>query len=186
MKNKLPDFILADLYKSSIVLVEEDIIQNNVKNPLSEGNKIETSKNEIIPDSPIKNWYLGDNKKNIVILVKDTRKEFLNDASLKLLTGILSACQLQIADVSIINISKTPMSYKQIGEKLNPRYLLFFGINPEEIQLQFSLSLYHLYKENNCSFLLSADLNSMLGNTNEARVEKSKLWLCLKEIRFEA
>ena len=50
--------------------------------------------------------FLGNNKKNIVVLVNYTDVPFLPDEQLNFLMNILGACHLTLADVAIVKIGR--------------------------------------------------------------------------------
>ena len=55
---------------------------------------------------------LGNNKKNILILVKYPDLEFLPEQQLNFLNGMLTACKIELNDTALINI----------GDHLNASY----------------------------------------------------------------
>jgi hypothetical protein len=164
-KLQLPDFLITEIYKD--VLVEEN-------SPEKKQKKTKTTE-------PTQ-WYLGENKKHVVIAVKDDAAVFLQDESLQFLSSILGACKLNLADVAIINFSKRDFSYVEIVEKLEPSALILFDVTAKEIQLPFTVPHYQIQKYNQCNFLLAPSLLSMQGESKEAKLEKSKLWLSLKKM----
>ena len=98
-------------------------------------------------------------------------------------TGIAKAKgKLNLGDVSIINFYNEPIDYQQIKEKLSPSYLLLLGVTALQIKLPFSVPHFQVQKYDNCQVLLAPSLENMLGNSQEAKLEKSKLWLCLKKM----
>ena len=85
MHIQLPDFVLAGLYKDSIVLAEKQIVQpKKIQQQIT--NK--TIKDETEEKPLIKKWFLGDNKKNIIILLKDPSSVHINDEWLGILTKL--------------------------------------------------------------------------------------------------
>ena len=97
MENKLPDFVLADLYRNTIVSV-------------SEGGKLTglPHKENYMPPPDTKaaqelKWYLGDNKKNILIIIAEENVAIISEESLSFLTKILAAFNSTVADVVITN-----------------------------------------------------------------------------------
>ena len=65
-----------------------------------------------IPDT-IK--FLGNNKKNILVLVSKDSITFLENDELDFLSSILVACKLSLADVAIININSLAVTnYRSI------------------------------------------------------------------------
>ena len=93
---KLSPGLIEDLYGDSLIY------------PLFKENKIAE---KITPDTGENNtndvrWAsLGNNQKNILIVVKHPGIPFIADAELEFLVTILKACKLDLADVAIINIA---------------------------------------------------------------------------------
>jgi hypothetical protein len=50
------------------------------------------------------------------------------------------------------------------------------------VDLPFSIPMYKTQAFNNCTYLQVASLEKMSGTSNEAKLEKSRLWVCLKTI----
>lgn len=179
MNIQLPDFIIADLYKNSLVVIGDEVTNNTAE-------VLKANKNTELPDSgkqdivkPVLQW-LGDNKKRVTILVDDPANVHIGDASLKFLTNILAACKLTIADVAVINISKKNANYQEIIAALQSKYLFLFGISATAVNIPFPLPDYVIEEKNNCCFLSAGTLETMNQDTPEAKTEKGKLWGCLK------
>lgn len=166
-KIQLPDFVISDLYKNQLVVIEEAFIDTKLPNKAE-------------PTPPSKPEFLGNNQKNICILVKDTQAVYLNDHSLQFLSTILTACKLNLGDVAIVNFSRTPLLYPSLKEWLSPKYILVFDIGATTLQLPFELPTYQVQSYDKCSFLFAPALDQMTADTREAKIEKSKLWLSLK------
>jgi hypothetical protein len=163
----LPDFVIADLYRNTLI----ESLNETAANTKS-SKEIQTEKIR----------FLGDNKKNITVVVNDEKAVFIEEDKLQLLTNLLSACKLNNADVGIVNISNTSYKYKQIKAELQPANLLLFGVNAKTFELPLVFESYKLKNYDNCQILIAADLNNLIGATNEVKMEKSKLWLCLKQM----
>ena len=199
-KHQLPDFLLADLYRHSIVLVGEE-------EQVTGGRRQETEKQMIVHPAEVETavlppganpskekkekplappmqgeWYLGNNLKKITIVVNEDEAKYLKDDSLQFLSSILGACKLNLGDVAIVNYDKDPVSYTQLKEKLSPSYLILFDITAKQVQLSFTVPFYQVQKYDSCQFLLAPSLEKMLGTGQDAKLEKSKLWLCLKKM----
>jgi len=164
-KLQLSDFLIAELYKD--VLVDLNTAEKSDKKQKTH---------------PAQKWFLGENKKNVVIAVKDEEAVYLRDEWLQFLSTILGACKLNLGDVAIINYAKNNYSYSELTEKLAPEFLLLLDISAKEIQLPFTVPNYQIQQYNNCKFLLSPSLEIIQGTTQEAKLEKSKLWLSLKKM----
>src|SRR4051812_34954175 len=141
MNIQLPDFVLAGLYKNSIVLAEEKVKQpKKVKQQIT---------NKKIKDEPeekplIKKWFLGDNKKNIIILLKDASSVHINEEWLGTLTKLLAACKLNIGDIAIVNHLQQTKTFNNLKELLEPQVVFMFDVTTNDIQLPFSFPHYQV------------------------------------------
>src|SRR3954466_6781584 len=96
----LPDFLIADLYKDSLVDINDFTVgeQAQAKETVAAENKAaETSAEKI--------EYYGDNAKNIIVVVNQPNTTHLNKDDLSFLTNILKSCQLNAGDIAIINVA---------------------------------------------------------------------------------
>ena len=186
-KIHLPDFLLVDLFKNNLVLYDDKM---TVKKVVATENEKPIITSLTIPMIPIKKqeiitpkkWFLGDNKKQILILVKDIEAVYLRDEWLQFLTNILGACKLNIGDVAIVNYANNPINFTALNEQLNPQFYLLFDVASQDIQLPFTVPNYQLQKFGNATFLLAPSLALMQGTTEAVKMEKSRLWLSLKKL----
>jgi len=165
---QLPAFVLVDLYKESIVVQETEQAVKKIK--------------QVVDETPNGKWFLGDNKKQITILVHDVEAVFLNDNAYTFLSSILAACKLNVGDVAIINFAKTKVSLNTILNELKPHNLLIFGPSSVNIDLPFSIPQYQIKQLDNCNYLTAVLLETMQGNTPNAKEEKGKLWTSLQQL----
>ncbi len=128
MKIQLPGFVIAGLYKDSLVLLNEPLLQ--------EKNNEEVTAAIQIP------FYSGNNTQRICIFLNDKNAVFADDESLQLLSNLLAALSYNLTDVAIINHHRTLVSYTEIKEQLQPRICLLFGIGTQLLQLPFIISDY--------------------------------------------
>jgi len=168
-ESQLPDFVLTDLYRTQLVVIGESTI--NSKLP---------KKQEL--EKPKKPEFLGDNRKHICILVKDDTAVYLNDNSLQFLSSILTACKLNLGDVAIVNMLNHPTDFTALKSWLQPRFMLVFDITAATLQLPFDLPNYQVQAYDQCSLLFAPSLDLMTDDSREAKLEKSKLWLSLKNM----
>ena len=155
---QLPRHLLSELYKNSLVVLDDK--QINTKS-LKEENLV----------------FLGDNEKNILILVEDEKALHINDDDLGLLTGILSACKLTLADIALLNmISKKSNHLIKVIEECKPYVLINFNVKTNVLGLD--QNRYQVIKKDNIQILSAGSLNQISNNIEE----KKKLWGCLKTI----
>lgn len=160
-KTQLPDFVIANLYTDLLVL----------------GNDVGT-----VPNNPEKQWYLGNNGKKITVLIKEAEVAFINDLHLQFLSNILSACKLNLGDIALVNHRNTALVYHELKQKIQPKFIIAFDLQTKEIQLPFTIPNYQVQVHDNCKFLFAASLTTMEGDSQEAKLEKSKLWASLKNM----
>ncbi len=122
--------------------------------------------------------YLGNNSKNITILVYYENATFISDDDLSFLTNILNACKLSLDNVAIINTRENYINWTNIIETTNPKQLLFFGVKPTDFGMPILFSEYHIQNYNNISCLLSDSINKLILDKNL----KTSLWTCLKTL----
>lgn len=168
-KSQLPDFLIAELYKNSLVIMDNE---PKLAERKTEPNKAITERQ----------WFLGSNLRKITLLVHENEAVYLPDDSLQFLSNILGACQLNLGDVAIVNHSNDPVTYAFLKETLAPACLLLFGVTAHDAELPFTIPHYQVQQYDDCQILLAPPLHTFLGNTQGDRLEKSKLWLCLKKM----
>ncbi len=154
----LPGFLVAELYGNSLVL----------------------SENETRKVPPETGWKsLGQNQKNILVIVKNPEQTHLPDDELKFLTGILTACKLSLADIAILNLSNYPgAGYKELTSHFKSKVILLFDVSPVEFGLPMKFPHYQIQPFAANSFLYSPSLKSLESD----KLEKSKLWVSLKRL----
>jgi hypothetical protein len=157
---QLSPFVLQELFKTS--LIGDDTIQQGIA----------SSKKTTL-------GFLGNNKNKIAIIVDSNEAVYLPDEQLNFLLGILSACKLTMEDVAIININKNKLlSYTSLAKELNAEKVFLFNVDTTQIGLPLQFPHYQVQHYNKQVYLSSPSL-AILQND---KIEKTKLWLCLKQI----
>ena len=170
--NKLPPSVISDLYKKSLVEAESPALPQIQAKATA---VIEPMGKRIAEQI----HFLGDNKKNILILVNYAHVNYLPDEELDFLTNMLSACKLSLTDVAIMNLYKTANpSYKDISGKINSSTILLFGTAPSMLELPVDFPHFQIQSFNNNTFLYTPPLE----NIKDDKILKSKLWVCLRKI----
>ena len=156
---ELPASTVAELYRSSLVIPTDKMVDIPAQT-----------------ESAAPKW-LGNNKKNVLILVKHEDAIHLPDTDLALLTTILTACKLSLGDVAILNLySLNSFDYKKAQQLFKPFQVLLFGIEPSSIGLPLSFPHFQIQNFQQTSYLFSPTL-SITGND---RALKTSLWQSLK------
>lgn len=164
---QLPEGLLADLYRSSLVETAENVPA------------ISTVAEETDAAS-VSEWQcLGNNQKNILIVVHYPDAMYLPDAALTFLTTMLGACKLGLNDVALVNIKNYPdASYKEMNSFFKSKIVLLFDIEPASFGLPINFPAYQLQAFANATFLFSPSLTELEND----KLQKSKLWVCLKRL----
>jgi len=178
-KTILSSSVLVDLYKDSLVVVEDITLENKA----TVEQTLETKKEEIKEvkwEGPIKS--LGEHNKKITVIVNDPNSVHLNEMDFILLTSILNACRLTIADIALINIGKQPVGLHQILQELPSTLVLSFAVDATQLKVKLPSTLYKVTQLGETHILFSNALSTMQGTGVEAKQEKAKLWTVLKKI----
>lgn len=181
VKNNLPNSVLVNLYKESLVL---GVTPANVDKkaqafpPVEEKNTAIAAEEPLI--APIK--FLGEHQKKILVLVQDPDAVHLNERAFDLLTSILNACKLTIADIALINLANKNFSLHQILTQAPSELVLVFDINPTQLKIKLPTKLYTPILLGETQLLFSNNLSQMQGIDQASKIEKTKLWSALKII----
>ncbi len=158
---QMPIDLMSELYKDSLIVLDEKQISS-----------------ESLKSTGFIS--LGNNKRNILLLVDETEAVHLKEENLDFLTGILTACKLTIADIALLNIAnKKKVEFEQLIQFYQPETIIFFGINAEKLNSPvLQNNPYEIQKTNQINCLIASSLEQIAANVEE----KKKLWACLKTI----
>jgi hypothetical protein len=207
VKTILPDFVIANLYGNNLVVgndvvakerpkqifvekTEESIVEKQVENisaaPVKQtasipAAQVTSSVQTSISETP-KQWFLGNNGKQITLMVKEDSVPYINDKHLQFLSNVLSACKLNLGDIALVNYNNFPLGFEELKTKSNPKIVLAFDLSPKELKLPFTIPLYQVQDYAQCRFLFAPTLSKMEGDHADAKAEKTKLWNSLKTL----
>lgn len=123
--------------------------------------------------------HLGNNGKNILIIVHDTMVAYLSESDLTFLTTVLNACKLGLADVAIINTATQPINdYHDVIKHFNSNVVLLFGIQPSAFGLPFEFPAFQIQRFEGQSYLHTPPLSDVAAS----KTLKGQLWNSLKQI----
>jgi hypothetical protein len=177
MKIQLPEVVIAGLYKDALVITQTD--------PEPKASQQFTNKKikqDESPAPPIKKLFLGDNKKNVAILIKDNSAVHINDEWLTTLSKLLSACKLTLEDVAIVNYANQNEIFSSLKETFQPKVALMFDVTTQDIQLPFTIPHYQVQRYADCIFMTAPSSTLSTETQEPVRSEKKKLWEKLKLI----
>jgi hypothetical protein len=121
--------------------------------------------------------FLGDNNKNILVLVNEPSAKYLPEKQLNFLVSVLTACQLSLADTAIINTAGKKTDYESITEKLRSKVVLLFDVPPVAIRLPMDFPFFQVQKFREQTYVYSPSLAEV-----EKDVQmKKQLWGALKK-----
>ena len=122
---------------------------------------------------------LGRGGKGILIIVNQPDVPFLPDPELDFLTKVLTACQLGLTDVAIVNWNKAPhQNTDAILEQFGASEVLLFDVDPALFQLPFHLPLYTVYTSQKRRFVAAPALHQI----EKTKETKAQLWAVLKQL----
>ncbi len=158
--------LVVDLYRSSLIEGETPAqapAEKKIEEPVSASG-----------------WkWLGENQKNILIIVRYTDAVHIPDTGLDLLTTMLAACKISLADVAILNLNNHPeASYKELIPFFKSKIVFLFDVEPPAFGLPMNFPHYQLQAFSNATFLYSPSLTELEND----KLQKSKLWVCLKRL----
>lgn len=185
-KTILPASVMVSLYKDTLVLPDSEkkveIIQNKEEKAVTASeNTTPTELPKIKKSSgPLK--HLGDHHKKILVIVNDPNSVYLNETDFILLTSILNACKLTIADIALVNIGNQETSLHQILETLPSILIMCFDIDSAHLKIKLPNTLYKVNELGEARIFFSKALASMQGTGAEAKQEKGTLWILLKQL----
>jgi hypothetical protein len=148
---QIPPTLLPELYKDSLIVLDDK--QSNPKK-LNEK----------------KVYFLGDNLKNILILVNNLEILHLNDDDLRFLTGILTACKLTFSDVTIFNTaSNLDYNYQKTVDYFNPKLILILGTIHQKFNLPDYSEKYQPIENQNIQLVFGSSLTEISKDVNEKK-----------------
>ena len=157
---------IASLYKNS--LVEIDAEQQVLVQPIVDA----ASKNT--------GWqYLGENKKKILVVVRYADAVHIPDKQLSFLAKLLTACNLNLADVAVLNFQDHKSSaFNEILNYFKPKVVLLFDVESGDFGLPMIFPQFQVQAYKDTMFVASPSLETI----EPDKSLKGKLWVCLKKI----
>jgi hypothetical protein len=171
-QTRLPASVIASLYKDFLVQDEAGVA------PAATVIPVDIAPPAVATEAPFQ--FLGNNQKQITIAVSYSKDVYLPEEQLNFLTNILQACRLNVGDVAIVNRHRHPLVFDEMKTKLNPRYLLVFGIAAHELALEPAPE-FSARQWDDCHIVFCPPLD-LYNNNADGKLLKSKLWLCLKQL----
>ncbi len=153
---QLPPIVISNFYRYQLIEINND------------KKKIKIIKSEAL--------FLDGNEKDVFLLINDIEVPFLTDSQSDFLSGILSACRLNLRDAAIISLKK--LTEKETFQSFKASKIIAFGIHSSAIGLPFNVPEFQVQLYNNQTYLFIPELDNIQKQTDLKR----KLWVALKEI----
>jgi len=152
---------IADLYKNNLVELDGD-------NPPA-----------LLPVVQVQWKFLGENKKNVLIVINDADAVHIPDKQLSFLINLLNACKLNLGDITILNFRHySAEDFNNIISYFKPKTVFLFGVEPAEFGMPVLFPHFQVQSYKESIYLFSPSLQE----TEPDKILKSKLWVCLKKI----
>ena len=170
---KLPRFLIANLYKHSLVELA-DLEKHSTNSTQAEGTGVLAK----APSGDI--CYVGGNGKNVIIIVNQEDPWNVDDLDRIFLINVLKACQLNLADIAIVNVFGQEITFAVLKEQLFAIHILLLDVDPSIIKLPFIIPFFQPQNYAGCSIMLAPALSLLNQSSKEGRLLKTKLWNSLK------
>lgn len=183
---QLKDLVVSQLYKDHLLATDHTAIEHVPAEHVATEHP--TAATAAVPPtqktSPTPSGYktLGNNLRNITIVVHSPGIAFLPDDQLNVLTRMLEACRMNIGDVAIVNHAASPVVIGPLKQQLKPSFVLLFGPTPQTIGLPMDFPVFKIQAYDQCTYLTAPSLEELVRPGDESKLLKSKLWVCLKTL----
>jgi hypothetical protein len=87
-----------------------------------------------------------------------------------------------MGDIAVVNIAQSPTNFELIKTALSPKTCILFNVKAQTISLPFTVPDYQIQKYGGCTFLMAPSISEIDGDSTEAKLAKTKLWVSLKTI----
>lgn len=167
---QLSDHLLTSLYAHTLVVTDPAPVSPEAS--------------EILPPAPIpagKIQFLGKNNHRFVILVKYADQLHLPDESFNFLSTVLRACQLNAADVAIVNLAAQNITSDQLSAQLSPNIILDFAGGQAMAGLP-AANLLEPLKTVQYQYLQCPSLETLIQGGDAVKPQKKQLWEGLKQM----
>jgi hypothetical protein len=112
-------------------------------------------------------------------LVNNSQDKFLGNEEMILLTNLITACQLSMEDIALVNYYNSGnINYKDLIDYFQSGKILLFGISTAELGLPFVVPNFQIQSYTEKLFISAPALKELHNDKNL----KKELWICLKKI----
>jgi hypothetical protein len=154
------------------ILLSPQLIADLYQHSLVEGIATAVPQKPVIPS-------LGKAGKGILIVVNKPDVAYLPDSELDFLTKVLTACQLSLADVAIVNWSRlSHQDSSAVIEQFQATAVILFDLTPALFGLSPDLPTYTVHSIADKKFVIAPALHLI----EQSKETKGQLWAVLKQL----
>lgn len=180
---QLQPALLEGLFGRSLVLTGEagaSLLLEEEKPPKEESRAGGSSEKAQAPGLP----FLGNNQRQVTVIVQHADYTHLPDVDLELLTAMLKACGMSLNDVAVHNFDpEKGIVAKDILSALKSKTVLLFGVSPDRFGLPIQFPPFQVQQHAGVTYLYTPELAYFQeGDAAEIKLRKSNLWTCLRTI----
>lgn len=171
----LSSHLVADLYQHTLVGDTASAVPQPAR--VSPPPGMPAATNATPANTPV--TFLGKNGKNILIVVNKPDVPYLSDSELDFLTKILTACQLGLGDVAIVNWSRLANpDASALATELGAKDVILFDTPPSLFGLPPATPMYTVMNLASRRFAAAPALTEI----EKSREAKQQLWMALKQL----
>ncbi|MNK30292.1 hypothetical protein D3C87_487090 [compost metagenome] len=123
--------------------------------------------------------FLGNNKRNILILVNDEENEVSNELGRELLRKIVKSVNLSANDFALLNYAKYKgTGFQALQDYFSSTLIFAFGVTPAQLALATSHPEHAIVQEGSVRMIFSAELKTLDKNP----AGKKALWGSLQNL----
>ena len=123
--------------------------------------------------------FLGENRRNILIIVNYPESMHIPDEQLRFLINLLTACKLNLGDVAVLNIHRYPAAdLVSILAFFKSKIIFLFGVEPTALNSPINFPHFQVQEFSGATYLFSPGLTEI----EQDKILKSKLWVCMRRI----
>jgi DNA polymerase III psi subunit len=123
--------------------------------------------------------FLGGNEKKIIFLINDSQNKFPGDIQIKFINDLLTACQLTMTDIALVNFSYVnSINYRELTSRLHPKKVLIFGLSADKLDLPFTIPFFQMQNFQEQVYMMSPSIAELQTNVEL----RKQLWGCLQKI----
>ncbi|MGN6264966.1 MAG: hypothetical protein ACTHM5_04805 [Ginsengibacter sp.] len=121
---------------------------------------------------------LGQNQSHILFIINNSDYKFLSDDEMEVLGKLLTACNLSMADIALVNYYFNQCDYQQFNQQFTPKKTLIFGVKTTKLQLPFDIPHFQVQPFQTQLYLTAPGFETFLKNTDLKR----QLWASLQKL----